>query len=244
MFGEESSALKILIYRKKIFISLKKKDEVLSQGEVAISYPELERLIFLERERNILLGESIHHEEVHAKSFNAVQKLTDCDDVVMYRHGLRIMPRSLEKITSLPDDVALSYFKDLNEAVTEELTRQYVMSQVNNSLYADDFAETKELRAYAKKNGLYQLLDDEIYSLFRIPGKDMIYSASFGYKSERMALYQIRKTLFEKYPNKFKSTEEALDVFARAMFTGHMFELSNLMEETFGKGTMRAIGTP
>jgi hypothetical protein len=66
----------------------------------------------------------------------------------------------------------------------------------------------------------------------------------FSYKKERESLYRIRLTLFQKYPEKFANTEDALDLFGDAMFTGKTLELSRLMEKTFGKGTMRAIGTP
>jgi hypothetical protein len=66
----------------------------------------------------------------------------------------------------------------------------------------------------------------------------------FSYKKERESLYRIRLTLFQKYPEKFANTEDVLELFGDAMFTGKMLELSRLMEKIFGKGTMRAIGTP
>ncbi len=217
-----------------------RKEEWKTEGEIAVSLPEMERILLRERERRIQFAQSAFHEETHLKSYNALQKMSDCDKVEKYRHGLRIFPRSQEKLDSIPE----GYFHDLNEGVTEELTRRYIMSQVDNPLYSDEFAETKELREFAKKNGMRELLDEEIFSLYRVPGSNEIRAEKFAYKNFRVALYQIRKTLAEKHPDKFKNSDEVLDVFARAMFTGKMFELSSLMEETFGKGTMRAIGTP
>jgi hypothetical protein len=222
-----------------------RKEEWATQGDVGVSLPEMERVLFRERERGIHLALTAHHEEVHFKTFNAVQRLTDCDEIEKYRGGLRITPRSRAKINSLPNGDPLSYFADLNEAVTEELSRQYIMNQVGNPLFKEDFDETKRLREELLKRGIYKpLLNPDIYSLYQNTGDDTIYSESFGYPAERLALYQIRNQIFQENRDTFKNTEEVLDVFARAMFTGHMMELSHLMEKTFGKGTMRAMGTP
>jgi len=221
-----------------------RKNEWASQGETAVALPDLECVLIHEPERKIHFSKTAFHEMVHMKSYNAVQKLTDCNEITAYRSGLMIFPRSQEKMKSAPGGGNLDYFRDMNEAVTEELARRYVMSQIDNPLYRDDFSETRQLREIARQNEMKAFLDEEVFSLYNVPGTDEIHAEKFGYKNFRTALYQIRKTIAEKYPEKFKSSEEVLDVFARAMFTGHMFELSNLMEETFGKGTMRAIGTP
>ena len=221
------------------------KENWATEGETAVSLPELQTILLRERERGIHFAESAFHEAIHFKSYNAVQKLTDCDKVVSYRHGLRIWPRSQEKRNSLPSGDPLSYFADLNEAVTEELTRQYIMIQKENPLYKKDFDETKEIKDEALKKGEYKLLlDQEIFSLFKDPGDETIRYAKFAYPAERFSLFQIRNDLFQKNRDLFKSSEEVLDVFARAMFTGNMMELAHLMEKTFGKGTMRAVGTP
>jgi hypothetical protein len=217
-----------------------RREEWAGGGESAITLPDMEQVLLRDRDRKIHIGHTAFHEEVHFKSYQADQKLTDCDEIAIYRSGLIIAPRSRKEIEAVPG----GYFHDLNEAVTEELTRRYVMGQLANPLYADEFAETLKCREYARKNGMTELLDDDIYSLYEIPGTNEIHAEKFGYKNHRIALYQIRKTIAEKYPDQFKNSDEVLDLFARAMFTGHMFELSHIMEETFGKGTMRAIGTP
>lgn len=245
-------------------IHIIRKEKWASQGEIAVSLPELQRVLIRERERDIHFAESVFHEMIHFKSYNAVQKLTDCDEIVQYRHGLRLFPRSSAKIKSLPDGGSLDYFRDLNEAVTEELTRQYIMNQIDNPLYKNDFDETSELRPEALKRGMYkELLDQNIYSFYKKKDDDTIHTESFSYPAERMSLFMIRNQLWQKNPDIFKSSEEVLDVFARAMFTGYMRELSRLMEKTFKKeeekseedngaeqefkikrSVMRAIGTP
>ncbi|MFA6565619.1 MAG: hypothetical protein WCT48_02655 [Candidatus Paceibacterota bacterium] len=223
-----------------------RKEEWAAEGDTGVCLPELQQILLRERERNIHFLDTAFHEAVHFKSYNAIQQLADCDETANYRHGLRIWPRSTrskEKPEPLPD--GQSYFQDLNEAVTEELTRQYIMTQTENPLYAKDFAETKELKEEALKKGMFKtLLNPDIFSLYKREGDDAIHAEKFAYPAERLALYQIRNQIFQENRDTFQSTEEVLDVFARAMFTGNMFELSRLMEKTFGKGTMRAIGTP
>ena len=188
------------------------------------------------------LGKHLFHEMMHAKARNIVQALPDSDEIYPFRQGFEIYPRKQMDRILFPKSETC-YFRELNESAVEEYTRRYIISQINNPLYADDFAQTKLLREEALKRNLYSLLLNQEIFQFYLSGNDIM-CEEFSYKKERESLYRIRLTLFQKYPEKFANTEDALDLFGDAMFTGKTLELSRLMEKTFGKGTMRAIGTP
>jgi hypothetical protein len=221
-----------------------RKEKWATEGEGGVTLLGYGHILIRETDRDIQFAHILFHELVHMKSYVSVQIFPETGEIAPYRHGLRMFPRKIMDRILFPKGES-SYFRELNEAVTEEYARTWIMSQIDNPLFAEDFAETKRTREEALKAGAYSLLlNPDIYSLYRLPGDKTFLFGKFGYQPERIGLYQIRNTLFQKYPNVFKSTESVLDLFGKAMLTGKILELSRLMEKTFGKGTMRAVGTP
>jgi hypothetical protein len=188
------------------------------------------------------LGKHVFHEMEHAKVHNIVQVLPESGEIYPFRQGLEVYPRrQIDRILFPKPETC--YFRELSESVVEEYARRYVMSQLDNPLYTDDFAQTKLLREEVLKRSQYSLLlNPEIFQFYLLDND--IICEEFSYRKHRESLYRIRLALSQKYPEKFEDSEDVLDLFGDAMFTGKTLELSRLMEKIFGKGTMRAIGTP
>lgn len=212
-----------------------------STPNVDIFFTPLIQSIFLkDTPRNIRFAKKVFASMIRFKSYGAVQKLTDSGEITDYRMGLWMCPRSRAKAVS-----GFAYFKELNDAIVETLAVRYIASQVGNILFKKELGETGELRKHAKDLGKREFLDEDIYDIWNVK-QNQFDIASLGNKAERAALKTITDDIFWKNckNDRFPKKENVFDVFARAMFTGHLFELAHLMDGTFGKGTLRKIARP
>src|SRR3989339_1314162 len=78
----------------------------------------------------------IFHEMLHFKSYASVQLKDEAEKLEEYRMGLTVQSRTEEKKT---------YFDNLNEGLTEELSIRFIKSLDNHSLFKDEIAETKRI---------------------------------------------------------------------------------------------------
>ena len=198
-------------------------------------------------------GKNCFHELVHFLSYGAMQKRTDTGDIAPYRTGLSMDARSKEKaktatglIGGVETEIELPFGDELNEAVTEELAKRYILSQRDNPLYAKDFKQTEDFKSYMKERGRSDYDDNDIFAIHIDSDAQSAQRISFGYKDNRTALEGIIDGIFksEKNAGKFKDRDQVFDVFVRAMFTGHLMELAHVIDGTFGKGTLRKIMEP
>ncbi|MFZ1626674.1 MAG: hypothetical protein WAT81_02605 [Candidatus Moraniibacteriota bacterium] len=91
-----------------------KESEWKSKG-VAFYRPNLQFVAMVEQPANIVFMTKAFHETLHFKSYNALQiTIGDTKEQKDYRIGLAVTSR----------DGKREFFRHLNEAVTEELTRQ------------------------------------------------------------------------------------------------------------------------
>lgn len=216
------------------------KKEVWGTERAATFFTPLTQSIFLEdTPRNIRFAEKVCASLIWFKSYGAVQRLSGSDELTDYRMGLWMRPRSPAKAFS-----GFAYFKELNDAIVATLSVRYIASQADNILFKKEMHETRELQKHAKDLGKREFLDEDIYDIWNVK-QNQFDIASFGNKAERAALKTITDDIFWKNckNDRFPKKENVFDVFARAMFTGHLFELAHLMDETFGKGTLRKIAT-
>ncbi|MBI2120242.1 MAG: hypothetical protein HYT94_01300 [Parcubacteria group bacterium] len=202
---------------------------------------ETQNIFLKEEPRNIRFAKKIFRAMTQFKSYGAVQKLHDGNGrIAEYRMGLYMRPRSHAKMAA-----GVAYFQELNDAIVETLTRNYILSQSENPLFKKERDETHEIQRYAKELGEQRFSDEDIYDI-RNSKQNEFEIASFTCKQERAALKMIVDDIFWKNfgSGKFPKKDDIFTVFARAMFTGHLFELAHLMDKTFGKGTLRKIATP
>lgn len=142
------------------------------------------------------------------------------------------------------------YFDKLNEAITEELTRRFIISQ-KYSLLENDSEELHEIRTRFRDkpnddNDGRTMLGNETYQARVVSrseqGQAQINYAQFTYYPERQLLFKLVKQIYEANESKFRDEEEVFQIFAKAAFTGHMLEIAHLVEDTFGKGKFRELG--
>lgn len=187
---------------------------------------------------NLLFASYLMHEINHFKSHGAFQIISGepggAD--MTYRLGIQLNSR----------DGQTTFFNAINEAVTEELAKQFIQEEIrkNNPLFSQEIQLTEQLRR-EHGNELDQddkpLFTDDMI-LARLNSQNIIESHKFARSQERQILYTLQDKLYEANKDHFPNKEAVFDEFAKAMFTGNIWPVGRMIERTFGKGTFRKIG--
>ena len=153
--------------------------------------------------------------------------------------GLIHRIRGFSIITTSGDKTEF-YFKDLDEAVTEELTLRFIDKYfTSDSLLVQDDYFTKIMNMMGEKNTQpirfdLGLTDAETYV--------MMTSAGSTYDRERTELWKLILNVKEKNSDKFESPEDIFNIFAKKYFTGNALALARLIEKIYGKDSFRKLG--
>lgn len=144
------------------------------------------------------------------------------------------------------------YFTRLKEAIVEELAVKFQKDILENN---PEFEEEKKLlEEYVKQEEEKGITvdRDEVFNL----RKKIRYSSDnrreyktieaerARYKSEREILNNLIDKLYSGNQDQFQNREEVFDLFAKSIFTGNIVgkeSWGRLVEETFGKGTLKEL---
>ncbi len=207
------------------FHILRKEAEKLLEGATAYVIPMRQTIAILETDTLTEMLQHIMHELMHAKSYQSVEVAGD--DSEMRRVGLSGTSKKM---------LNQHAFRALNEAVTQELTKRSMRLLEDELILAK---ETPMLRDARKEFG-----DDVSYAdvLEKHANGGMTVGFRYNsYKDERKALDQLIDKLADRHPDGKKPREEWFDVFASAMFNGHLLEIARAVEKTFGKGVFERL---
>ena len=198
--------------------------------------PMYQAVAVCEAPRSAEFAAHLIHELIHLKSYGALMISEPDRDVIPYRVGLHMAERH-EKAT---------YFKPLNEAITEELTKHIFLNAEEPKL--QHILQTT--REFAAKNpdAINELggplFDEDTYDL-EIVGKEerqtKVEVNKFSYAAERRYLWQLVDKLYSQNTESFPDREAVFTLFARAAINGNILPLGRLIEKTFGKGTFRKL---
>lgn len=199
---------------------------------------------------------SIIHETLHFKSYNALQLSSveksdpNQEPILMsYRIGLEARSR----------DGKEKYFSELNEAMTEELSKR-ILVDIYGELRSEPMFEEEILRSEKiiqkypdaiTKSGKRLFTSDTIYAEAETANDALVMigkrsvklkTKSYVYKKQRRMLNSLIDKVWNKHKDIYKDQEKVFDVFAKAYMTGNLLTIGRLIEDTFGEGTFRKIG--
>ncbi len=223
------------------------------EKSTAFFKPMLQTVAMREKLSDIAFAKTVFHEMTHFKSYGALQMIHGEDpEFAEYRLGLTIYSR----------DGKAMYFRNLNEAVTEEVTKRFIKKLFKDPFFSDETRQTEDIigkypRAVTESGK--SLFDEDTFyaetqsnkswkeSVDRLFGKLFgsrvkISTESFTYKQERKVLNMLIDKILERNPEKFQDREEVFEIFAKGMMTGNILPVGRLIERTFGKGALRGIG--
>lgn len=212
------------------------KSEKWPKEESAFYSSMIQAVALQEQHSSIVFMKKVIHEMLHFKSYNALQIINNEDaDVREYRVGLTVSTRDGESM----------YFRGLNEAVTEEMTKNIILELVRHPLFAEEIAETRKImrnHSDAKmSNGEYLFSNDTFYAEME-SGSNDINTEIFTNARERKILNILINKLFERSNKKFRNRSDVFEVFSEAMMTGNIIPLGKLVDGVFGRGTFLKIG--
>ena len=214
---------------------VRKENWPIRQGAVYSSH--LQSVVVREPDAKMIFAATTVHEILHFKSYNALQATIRTKRLEVYRIGLSIFERNGDKVR----------FNNLNEAVTEELTKRMMTHVFRDRLFADEREQTvamleNEPNLPATSGG--NLFDDDTYYVAAkqgAEGKRIVNAYGFGYQRERTVLSSLVDKICSRYPDRYKNKDAVLEIFACGMMTGKLMEIGRLVEGAFGKGTLRSI---
>ncbi len=180
------------------------------------------------------------HEMVHFKSYHSLQLTAEENpELLEYRMGLVCHSRDGKDM----------YFKNLNEAITEEITKRYAKKFVDEDLFKEEVEQTRKIMRdnpdAITESGSPLFNGDVFYAeiLNELPNGQLEISVDrFTYPSERKILNILIEKILARNSDKFKNKDEVFEVFEKAMITGQILPVGRLIDETFGPGTLRRIG--
>jgi len=192
---------------------------------------------------NLINAQKIIHEILHFNSFQSLEKVPEESKSLrtrLRRVGFQIFsynPKDKKDVYS-PENI---YFNEFNEAVIEELTKRF------DKEYFDSIPGTaegvKERQSFIDKyspkedNDISSVITKQLES-----GKWRTVIKQYEYSKERRKLNELTKDIYERNPDRFESTEDVFNVFAKATMGGKLSETARLIEKTYGKGSFRKWG--
>ncbi len=182
----------------------------------------------VEEENRSLALARLFHETVHFKSFASL----NVADPSERRVGLSAAVEG-EKDRA---------FTPLNEAVTEELSKRFMRGQEGSDLLKKDTVNMIRGRGHYGAEVMEDICAVKVGPDRDDPEKVYVERFRFAYPMERQALHLLIDKLKERNPKTFRDKDEWFDMFAGAMFNGHLLELARAVESTFGKGKFREMG--
>lgn len=202
---------------------------------VALYNSLAQAVVIKERSEKTVFLKNMLHELIHFKSYNALQVTTgENPKLAEYRCGFTVTTRDGEN----------RYFSNLNEAVTDELTKRIALKLFNNPLFTDEIKQTKEVMEKYKNAVMDSgepLFNEDIYHAKLNEENHTIVRDKFTYARERKILSILTDKILAKNSKNFKNKEEVFEIFAKGMVTGNILPVGRMIDGTFGAGTLRKI---
>ena len=215
------------------------KDRRVKESYNAVFDSIFQAVVMREQPARIIFAKKVLHEMIHFKSYGAWQVTKgEKPELDMYRIGLAVYTRDGEK----------GYFKNLNEALTEEITKRFSAELFSNQIFAREQKQTEEIMSEypdtATESGEPLFDEDTFYAeaIDRQNDRIKIETDKFGFAEERKLLNVLIDKLFERNQENFQNREEVFEMFARRMMTGNTPPLGELIDKTFGRKTFKKIG--
>lgn len=197
--------------------------------------PKHQTVLLGKRESRVAFAKEIFHEFIHFKSYQAAQRTLE-GDLDLYRVGLTVYSR----------DGKRRYFSNLNDAVTEELSKRFYFQKIKNDpFFKEEVEEIEKVRKIFLAKAKTDKERKDAMDIARLePKKEKNIKGvfSFSFQREREVLNNLLDKLYEQNREDFRDREEIFELFTKSMLSGNLLPIGKLIDRAFGKGTFRKIG--
>lgn len=182
----------------------------------------------------LMLAHVLAHEMVHFRSYNSLVLQQD-GSMRTHRIGLGVDDLKTDRSKSS----GLSYFNELNEAVTEELVKRLYPRFESIPALRQEYQELAQAQVLHESPDLAFLKTTKVIDDAGVP----TYEADvemFSYEGFRNALFDVCSAIQQRHSDEFASSDEVFNLFARAAMTGDVKRIAALVE-SLGRGRFRSI---
>ncbi len=224
-------------------IHIFQKLNVAESGIGGASFPEMQAVLVDTGDHSIInFARNLCHELIHLKSHGAM-KYSSADGKIdhEYRHGFILRDKEGEE----------HYFRVLEEALTELLTKKIIERLKTKGFFADettrmqDILEQYKVRTdYPHYDKLYSdnlLVVRDVVPEDGLPPDKEIKGHQYAYEEYRELFAVLVDKLFVQSNGRFADRQAIIDIFIRAKLEGSMLAAGRLVDEVFGVGTFRKI---
>src|SRR3989344_318377 len=212
------------------------------------NYLQFHEAILLKEVPYIVFARMLMHDMIHMKFHNAVQITTGQNPrLTTYRNGIYVVTR----------DGKTRQLDTLNEALVEELTIRYFPRLLEDPVFTADIRHTEKIMERVPRDATLSGGGplSEVYYAYLVPEKEpqtdppppsvapsvggrinVVRSQRFV---ERGILNKLIGKIFKSRGSAITEQEDVFRVFARAALTGKILPFGRLIDDTFGKGTVR-----
>lgn len=251
--SKKYSGEELIIPANNVHILIEKDYKKIFKKETSAAYTPSFQAISLKEKPSLLffamvLTESIFHENIHFKSYQTCCFFEDKGGPYLKQVGLLIFGKTAE----------VEYFRNLNEAVTQELTKRVLNEEFLNKevlkkkkpnlfeLFEEEVEKVEDMQKFLqeKKDSSHpeEILSSKIKNI-TLPEGNKIYETKlvkFEKFKERKILNNLIEKLYSKNKEKFKDKEEVFDLFAESLFTGKL-RWASLVNKSFGVGALQKL---
>lgn len=184
---------------------------------------------------NMVFASSLLHETIHAKGYNSLRLIEDetgtPSTLAHHGGGLQVGSKDGNKL----------YLQNFDEALTELITIKLLPKVYASPALVSEFQKqqlTKEkLRS---KLGTSDELEDSYFFIVDNNGILIDYEPH-AYPLQRKTVSLLIEKIITSKTSLFTTTEEVERFFIKSKMNGHLVELANVIDKSFGEGTFRKM---
>lgn len=225
---------------EKISADLRKRFYV--KGEFYGAYSPENQMIFMppvdeQQLSSQSIARKIVHEMMHFNSFGSLN--------LIRKPGSDISKTSFRRGGLIVRSGGFLHFRELNEAVTEELTMRFARKVFKDLSYTsketEDNSRNAEKRLESAVSLMQATVDPEEKKRWSMRIEEARTEATVPdqgvYATERARLNKMIDDIFSHNEQQFQNREDVFKIFVDTMLKGHLLPLARVIEKTYGKGS-------
>lgn len=201
----------------------------------AVYHTMYHQVFFSEREDTALLYSHIQHEVIHGHSLTFFKQELEGNNKKL----------DISQNGVMSNDGEYLYFENLNEAITESISKKISQKQLQNTVFKKNQNDlVDKLNSYYALAGLPIHDSAEVVS-FEVrqtaDSEPVISLIEHTYKSQRLFFDTLLEDIKNKKSETYTTKEQVEDIFFKAYFTGNFTPMEIAINETYGPDTIKKL---
>jgi len=199
------------------------------------------------RNNPIDFGGVVFHEMTHMKGFKAL-RVDKIDKVEITDEEKETLDEPAKNIFRTIRDILCG----IKSNKTKEKPKKEFRPDIKINFHRSGLSAYAAERKWKQERGFFTGLEEAVAAtmegnfrkklLDKLP-PESIFDEETSYSEQRKVLNALTSGIYEKNKDKFKSTDEVLDIFIKSHFTGKLLPFCRLIKNTFGQEAFEKVAT-